>query len=130
MISQDGLRPAVVVTGASSGIGRAIAKVAARERAAIVLIGRSEEALNAVAAEVRALGGEPFALALDLLAENSTTQVRDFLLGRGLFCDVLVNSDGRVAIRVTQVTETTVRFTAIGCTTRNWANWLISDTFG
>lgn len=41
MISSSELRPAVVVIGASGGIGRAIARVAARERGAVVLIARS-----------------------------------------------------------------------------------------
>ena len=44
MVANGELRSAVVVTGASSGIGRAIARVAARDGAAIVLVARSAEA--------------------------------------------------------------------------------------
>jgi short-subunit dehydrogenase len=40
MILQDEFRPAVVVVGASRGIGRAIAKVAAGEHSAVVLVSR------------------------------------------------------------------------------------------
>ena len=60
MISYGEVRSAVVVIGASGGIGRAIAKVAARERGAVVLVARSPEGLGAAAAEVREAGGEAF----------------------------------------------------------------------
>ena len=46
---QNGLRPAVVITGASNGIGQAMARTAAVRGQPIVLIGRSEERLAAVA---------------------------------------------------------------------------------
>lgn len=92
---QNGLRPVVVVTGATSGIGRAMAKVAAAEGRAIVLVGRSDEQLETVADEVRALGGTPFLLNLDLLAADASRQVQDFLRDNGLTCEVLINSAGR-----------------------------------
>jgi short-subunit dehydrogenase len=94
MISSSKLRPAVVVIGASGGIGRAIARVAALERGAVVLIARSPAGLNAAAAEVREAGGEPFTLELDLLARDAPALLEDFLSTRGLVCDVLVNSAG------------------------------------
>ncbi|UWU14587.1 SDR family NAD(P)-dependent oxidoreductase [Rhizobium sullae] len=94
MIMQSEFRPAVVVVGASRGIGRSIAKVVARERATIVLVARSPEALAATAVEVRAEGGEAFTLELDLLAADASAHLQDFLSAKGLFCDVLVNSAG------------------------------------
>src|SRR5262249_29940039 len=75
-------------------IGRAIAKVAARERCAVVLVARSSEGLGASATDVRAAGGEPYALELDLLAGDAPSHIEDFLSANGLFCDVLVNSAG------------------------------------
>src|SRR4051812_44796935 len=47
----------VVVTGATSGIGRAAAEAFARDHASIVLVGRNESVLNEVSGVVRAAGG-------------------------------------------------------------------------
>ena len=94
MMSHGELRSAVVVIGASGGIGRAIATVAARERCAVVLVARSPEGLGAAAAEVRKAGGEAFTLELDLSAGDASTQLENFLSSHGLVCDILVNSAG------------------------------------
>lgn len=94
MIEHQELRPAVVVIGASGGIGRAIAKVAARERGAIVLVARTAEGLSTAAADVQNAGGEAFTLVLDLTASDALTHLDKFLLTHGIFCDVLVNSAG------------------------------------
>ena len=94
-MSQNGLRPAIVITGASSGIGQAMANTAAAKGQAIVLIGRSEERLAAVAEAVRQRGSDAFILNLDLLSQDAVKRVKDFLDGHGLVCDVLVNSAGR-----------------------------------
>ena len=48
----------VIVTGATSGIGRAAAEAFGRERASIVIVGRNETVLGEVAAAVRAAGAE------------------------------------------------------------------------
>lgn len=87
-------RPAVVIVGGSRGIGRAIAKVVARERAVVVLVARSADGLAGAATDVREAGGEAITFALDLLAHDASSRLQDFLAGQGLFCDVLVNSAG------------------------------------
>jgi short-subunit dehydrogenase len=94
MSADSKLQPAVVVIGASGGIGRAIAGVAAREGGAVVLVARSLEGLDAAAADVRKAGGKPYTLELDLLAGNAPSHIDDFLAANGLVCDVLVNSAG------------------------------------
>lgn len=94
MNSNKELRPAVVIVGASRGIGRSIAKVAAREHAIVVLVARSAGGLTAAATEIREAGGEAFTLELDLLAQDAPRRLEDYLIGQGLACDVLVNSAG------------------------------------
>jgi len=91
---ETGLRPAVVVLGASRGIGRAIARVAARERNIVVLVARSSEGLAAAAADVEQAGGEAFTIELDLTASDASARLEAFLEANGLICDVLVNSAG------------------------------------
>lgn len=94
MMVQAELRPAVVVIGASRGIGRAIAKVAAREKAPVVLVARSHDDLVAVASEIGEAGGEAFVLDLDLFSADAAARLGDFLTANNLCCDVLVNSAG------------------------------------
>ena len=53
MNSQQEMRPAAVITGASDGIGRAIGRYIARERGVVVLVARSPERLAATADELR-----------------------------------------------------------------------------
>ncbi|MGB3801836.1 MAG: SDR family oxidoreductase [Lewinella sp.] len=56
----------IVITGASAGIGRAIAREFAKEHARIGLIARNKEGLEAARREVEALGGEALVLSLDV----------------------------------------------------------------
>jgi len=87
-------RPAVVVVGASRGIGKAIAEVAARDGATVVLVARSPDALAAAAADLENTARSVFTLALDLMAEGAARRLETFLSENDLVCDVLVNSAG------------------------------------
>jgi uncharacterized protein len=88
------LKPAIVVTGASSGIGRDIARTAARDRCFLLLLGRSQQALDELAAELTATGAQAAALPIDLLDPRAPDCIESALSDRGLYCDVLVNSAG------------------------------------
>ncbi|QFY59982.1 SDR family NAD(P)-dependent oxidoreductase [Rhizobium grahamii] len=88
------LLPATVILGASRGIGRSIAKIAARDVATVVLVARSEAHLEAVAEEIRSAGGRAVVFPIDLASRDASKQLESFLAEYGLFCDVLVNNAG------------------------------------
>lgn len=82
------------LTGASRGIGRALALRLARDGGRLVLAGRDREALDRVVGEVRARGAEVRALAFDLRNEAA---ILDFVAtAREIFGspDILVNNAG------------------------------------
>ncbi|MBZ7927448.1 SDR family NAD(P)-dependent oxidoreductase (plasmid) [Ensifer adhaerens] len=94
MTSRHLQRPAIVVVGASRGIGRAIAELAARDGAPVVLIARSIEGLHVVESSIKQAGGQAFSLSLDLTSRDASTNLEEFLSHQGLVCEVLVNSAG------------------------------------
>ena len=59
-------KKSVLITGASRGLGAALAKELARRGARLVLVARGETDLDAVVAEIRAPGGEAHAIAADV----------------------------------------------------------------
>ncbi|MBY0334746.1 MAG: SDR family NAD(P)-dependent oxidoreductase [Acetobacteraceae bacterium] len=87
-------RAAILVTGASSGIGAELARVAAREGIEMVLIARSAVPLLALAAEIGAAGPQAHALPLDLTGSGAVAALGAALAERGLCCEVLVNNAG------------------------------------
>jgi NADP-dependent 3-hydroxy acid dehydrogenase YdfG len=88
---------AVVVTGASAGIGRAIARAFGRQGARVGLVARSEEALGNAAEEIREAGGEALVLALDLADAAAVDRAADEVAARFGGIDVWVN-DAMVSV--------------------------------
>jgi NAD(P)-dependent dehydrogenase (short-subunit alcohol dehydrogenase family) len=66
---------AVIVTGASRGLGAALAEGLGRAGARLVLVSRDHEALDAVVGRVRAQGGEAHAIVADVAARESASRV-------------------------------------------------------
>src|SRR5580698_4211092 len=83
-----------VVTGAGRGIGRAIALKFAAEGADIVVVSRTQENSEKVAAEIRALGRKAWALAVDVADGAAVTAAADKILTDCGKVDILVNNAG------------------------------------
>jgi len=85
----------VVVTGASSGIGRATAQLVGRHGAKVVLVSRTREKLNALKEEIEAGGGRAFVYPTDLSdLEQCDAMIKSVLADHGSV-DILVNNAGR-----------------------------------
>ncbi|MGW4059890.1 SDR family NAD(P)-dependent oxidoreductase [Amycolatopsis sp. NPDC004747] len=84
----------VLVTGASRGIGRAVALAFAREGARLVLAARSAEHLALVAKEVRQLGSEAVPVPTDVTDPDAVTALVATAITRFGRIDVLVNNAG------------------------------------
>jgi NAD(P)-dependent dehydrogenase (short-subunit alcohol dehydrogenase family) len=80
------------VTGASAGVGRAVVREFARQRAWIGLLARGEEGLAAAAREVEAAGGRALALPTDVADQPSVEAAADAVEGELGPIDVWVNN--------------------------------------
>jgi short-subunit dehydrogenase len=85
----------VLVTGASSGIGRALALRLGMLGAKVVLVARSHEVLQQVAAEICEEGGTAWAYAADLKTQAGVAGLLAALARDERQIDVLVNNAGR-----------------------------------
>ncbi len=95
----------VIVTGASSGIGRASAVAVAERGATVFALARSDEALDDLVTEIRRGGGQAYAFACDVTDSASVEHTVKDILGRFDHVDYLVNSAGR-SIRRSVVNST------------------------
>ncbi len=85
-----------IVTGAASGMGRATAQLFADEGARVAILDINGAGLEAVAGELRSVGAEVLALAVDLSSREAVEQaVRDVAAHFGAI-DILVNNAGLV----------------------------------
>lgn len=84
-----------LVTGASMGIGRAIARLLAGEGVRVAVVARRGELLASLADEIAAAGGKaPAAIVQDIMAEDAAARLRDAALEALGRIDILVNNAG------------------------------------
>lgn len=84
----------VIITGTSSGIGAAVARLAARQGSSVVLVARRREPLEALAAEITADGGRALAITADItsLADQEAIIARTLQTFGAIHC--LINNAG------------------------------------
>jgi 3-oxoacyl-[acyl-carrier protein] reductase len=99
-----------VVTGAGSGIGRAIALGYAREGARVVLLDINEKAASEAAKEIRGAGGKAESFVLDVTRREDCIAVAKQIAGKIGPVSILVNNAG-IARRngMTGVTEAVIK---------------------
>lgn len=84
-----------LVSGASVGIGRAIARMLAAEGARVVAVARRKELLDDLAREVRAEGGaEIVPIVQDIMAEDAARTLATAAIAAVGHIDILVNNAG------------------------------------
>jgi uncharacterized protein len=89
-----GARRTVLITGASAGIGAALARVYAAEGWDLILTARREAPLRALAAELAGLGSTVTVLTEDLADPDAPRRLLEAARTRGLTVDGLVNNAG------------------------------------
>jgi NAD(P)-dependent dehydrogenase (short-subunit alcohol dehydrogenase family) len=86
--------PVVLITGGLTGIGRAAALAFAKKGAKVVVAGRRDEAGQALAQELRALGSEAEFINADVRKEDDVRALVDKTVARFGRLDVAVNNAG------------------------------------
>jgi len=84
----------VVVTGAGTGIGRAIAEAVAELGATTVLVGRTESKLDETKAAIERTGGKAETFSADVAQEADVGRLRDFVKARWDSVKAIVNNAG------------------------------------
>jgi len=92
MVKLDG--KVAIVTGASKGIGKAIASAFAAAGAKVVLAARTRETLEQVAAELRESGAEAVAVPTDVTDVDAVQRLIEQTLDAYQHVDILVNNAG------------------------------------
>jgi thioester reductase-like protein/NADP-dependent 3-hydroxy acid dehydrogenase YdfG len=95
----------VIITGASSGIGRASAIAVAERGATVFALARNGDALDDLVTEIRENGGQAYAFTCDVTDSGSVEHTVKDILGRFDHVDYLVNNAGR-SIRRSVVNQT------------------------
>ncbi|CAH0402615.1 unnamed protein product [Chilo suppressalis] len=86
----------VIITGASSGIGAAAAKLFAKEGASVVLVARNQDKLANVEKQCAAIGKSPLVIHADVANEEDAKRIIDKTIDKYGKLDILVNNAGIV----------------------------------
>ncbi len=124
MVAEATEKRVAVVTGASRGIGAAIARALAMQGRHIVLVARNEQKLGQVRSEIEASGGEAESLACDVTDSHAIEATIDSVVRTHKRLDILVNNAGitrdNLLLRMTdeqfdEVITTNLRSVFVAC---------------
>jgi NAD(P)-dependent dehydrogenase (short-subunit alcohol dehydrogenase family) len=104
--------PVVLITGALTGIGRATALAFAKEGADIVVSGRRDDAGQALATELRALGAQAEFIRADVRHESDVQTLVDKTVARFGRLDIAVNNAGTEGTPGPVIAQTTESYAA------------------
>lgn len=83
-----------LVTGAGRGIGKAIAKQLAEKGAKVICVSKSEGSCGAAAEEIKSLGGDALAIAVDVSDSQAVKAVCEQILKDHERVDIIINNAG------------------------------------
>jgi NAD(P)-dependent dehydrogenase (short-subunit alcohol dehydrogenase family) len=87
------------ISGATSGIGEATARLFAEEGARVAIVGRHGEPAQRIAAEIQAAGGEALAIACDVASEAEVRSSMEATATAFGGVHIVVNNAGMVAVK-------------------------------
>jgi uncharacterized protein len=87
-------RPVALITGASAGIGAALAREAAKDGHDLVLVARRREPMEELAAELKSTGAEITVIPTDVSRPGAIAELMKTVEQRGLAIDMLINNAG------------------------------------
>ncbi len=97
-LDMENIRPTVLITGATSGIGLELARLFAKDNYKILLVARNERELEATSATLRQNGSpEVKVFATDLFERDAAIELYQEISGMGIQVDILVNNAGQGA---------------------------------
>lgn len=85
----------MLITGASSGIGAATAKLAARQGAHVILVARSQDKLEQIGDEIRSSGGQAYTYPADLTQPEAVIAMAEKInanWGHRTYCSIMPES--------------------------------------
>lgn len=89
------MKNTALITGASSGIGRELARIHAAQGGDLILVARRQEALQSLADELKAdHGTESLVIAADLTREEAPQEIYNLVSEAGITVEYLINNAG------------------------------------
>ena len=83
-----------IITGAGTGMGRETAKLLAAEGATMVLVGRRQDVLDELSAEISADGGKSYVRTADIASKAEVDALVDWIHENVGLVDILINNAG------------------------------------